>query len=197
MGTSLTNTTNDLHLSNAEPFDFISLSLSTARVKACAGIWALFASRILGSPPLSQTMALHLSVTLLLLNSKGQSYSGVSPGPLFNSFLSLHARFPGHPKGLRVSTKQCWTQSSKASLIAQLGENTTCSAGDPSSIPGSGRSPGEGIGYPLQCSGLENPMNCTAHGGAESQTRLSGFYFRFQALCPLCLPVFWLEPERK
>ena len=34
-----------------------------------------------------------------------------------------------------------------ASLVAQL-----CSAGDPGSIPGSGRSPGEGIGYPLQYS---------------------------------------------
>ena len=32
-------------------------------------------------------------------------------------------------------------------------------AGDPSSIPGSGRSPGEGNGNPLQCSCLENPMD--------------------------------------
>ena len=34
--------------------------------------------------------------------------------------------------------------------------------------PGLGRSPGEGSGYPLQYSGLENSMNCTAHGVAES-----------------------------
>ena len=32
------------------------------------------------------------------------------------------------------------------------GKESTCNAGDPSSIPGSGRSPGEGIGYPLQYS---------------------------------------------
>ena len=32
-----------------------------------------------------------------------------------------------------------------------------CNAGDPNSIPGSGRSPGEGIGYPLQYSCLESP----------------------------------------
>ena len=38
----------------------------------------------------------------------------------------------------------------QASLIAQLVKNPL--AGDPSSIPGSGRSPGEGIGYPLQYS---------------------------------------------
>ena len=35
-----------------------------------------------------------------------------------------------------------------------------CSVGDLGSIPGLGRSPGEGKGYPLQYSGLENPMNC-------------------------------------
>ena len=36
------------------------------------------------------------------------------------------------------------------------GKESTCNAGDPGSIPGSGRSPGEGNGYPLQCSCLEN-----------------------------------------
>ena len=35
---------------------------------------------------------------------------------------------------------------------SSLGKESACSAGDPSSIPGSGRSPGEGIGYPLQYS---------------------------------------------
>ena len=40
-----------------------------------------------------------------------------------------------------------------ASLVAQLVKNpSTCNAGDPSLIPGSGSSPGEGIGYPLQYS---------------------------------------------
>ena len=37
------------------------------------------------------------------------------------------------------------------------GKEPTCIAGDPSLIPGSERSPGEGIGYPLQYSYLENP----------------------------------------
>ena len=40
--------------------------------------------------------------------------------------------------------------------------------GDPGSIPGLGRSPGEGKGSPLQYSGLENPMNCKDHGVAKS-----------------------------
>ena len=39
-----------------------------------------------------------------------------------------------------------------ASLMAQMLKESTCNVGDPGSIPGSGRSTGEGIGYPLQCS---------------------------------------------
>ena len=52
--------------------------------------------------------------------------------------------------------------------------------GDLGSIPGLGRSPGEGKGYPLQYSGLENSMDCTVHGLAKSQTQLSDFHFHFQ-----------------
>ena len=44
-------------------------------------------------------------------------------------------------------------------------------------IPGSGRSSGNGIGYSLQYSGLENSMDCVVHGVANSQTRLSDFHF--------------------
>ena len=40
------------------------------------------------------------------------------------------------------------------------GKESTCNTGDVGSIPGLGRSPGEGTSYPLQYSGLENPMNC-------------------------------------
>ena len=45
--------------------------------------------------------------------------------------------------------------------------------GDLGSIHGLGRSPGEGKGYPLQYSGLENSTNCIVHGVSKSQTRLS------------------------
>ena len=54
-----------------------------------------------------------------------------------------------------------------------------CNAGDLGSIPGLGRSPGEGKGYPLQYSGLENSMDCIVHGVAKSQTRLSDFHIPF------------------
>ena len=43
-------------------------------------------------------------------------------------------------------------------------------------IPGLGRSPGDGKGYPLQYSGLENSMDCIGHGVTKSQTRLSDFF---------------------
>ena len=56
--------------------------------------------------------------------------------------------------------------------------------GDPGSIPGSGRSPGEGNGNPLQYYCLENRMDrgawqATVHGVAKSQTQLSNFTFTF------------------
>jgi len=62
--------------------------------------------------------------------------------------------------------------SEKALQIA--GKESACNAGDPGLFPGLGRSPGEGNGYPLQYSGMENSMDCIIHGvAAKSQTRLS------------------------
>ena len=56
------------------------------------------------------------------------------------------------------------------------GKESSCNVGDLGSIPGLGRSPGEGKGYPFQCSGLENSMDCIVHGVKKSQTRLSDFH---------------------
>ena len=55
------------------------------------------------------------------------------------------------------------------------GKESACNAGDPSANPGSGRSPGEGHGNPLQYSCLENPMDreawqTTVDGVSEGQT---------------------------
>ena len=50
---------------------------------------------------------------------------------------------------------------------------STCNVGDLGLVPGLGRSPGEGKGYPLQYSGLENSMDCIVHGVAKSRTQLS------------------------
>ena len=62
---------------------------------------------------------------------------------------------------------------------SSVGEESVCNAWGPSSIPGSGRSTGEGIGYPLQYSGLEDSMDCIVYGVAKSQTWLSDFHFHF------------------
>ena len=57
------------------------------------------------------------------------------------------------------------------------GKESTCNVGDLGLIPGLGRSPGEGKGYSLQYSGLENSTDCIVHGVAQSQTRPSDFHF--------------------
>ena len=49
--------------------------------------------------------------------------------------------------------------------------------GDLGLIPGLGRSPGEGKGYPLQYSGLEDSMDCIVHAVMKSRTQLSDFHF--------------------
>ena len=67
-----------------------------------------------------------------------------------------------------------------ASLVAQLVKESTCNVGDLSLVPELGRSPGEGKGYPLRYSGLENSMGCIVHGVANSPTLLSDFHFHFQ-----------------
>ena len=51
------------------------------------------------------------------------------------------------------------------------GKESACNVGDLGLIPGLGRSPGEGKGYPFQCSGLENSIDCIVHGVTKSQTR--------------------------
>ena len=54
-------------------------------------------------------------------------------------------------------------------LHSSVGKESACSAGDPALIPGSGRSPGEGNGNPLQYSCLENPMDRGAWQSMGSQ----------------------------
>ena len=58
------------------------------------------------------------------------------------------------------------------------GKEATCNAVDLGLILGLRRSIGEGKGYPLQYSGLENSMNCIVHGVTKSRTRLSSFHFQ-------------------
>jgi len=58
-------------------------------------------------------------------------------------------------------------------------EESACNVGEVGSIPGLGRSPGGGNGYPLQYSGLKNSIDCIVHEVTKSWTRLSNFHFHF------------------
>ena len=85
-------------------------------------------------------------------------------------------------------------------LGCSAGRESACNAGDLSSVPELGRSPGEGKVYPLQYSGLENCMDCIVHEVTKSQTQLSDFHFHFKAVCLLRTvfpePHLWLSnPE--
>ena len=60
---------------------------------------------------------------------------------------------------------------------SSVGKESACNAGDLGLICELGRSSGEGKGYPLQDSGLENSMACIAHAVTKSLTWLSDFHF--------------------
>ena len=82
-------------------------------------------------------------------------------------------------------------------------KESACSAGDLGSIPGSGRSPGEGNGSPLQYSCLENPMDrgawqAAVRGVSKSQTRLSTTLFRWddQVMNKITAPFYWHKYHR-
>ena len=84
-------------------------------------------------------------------------------------------RLWGHTE---LDTTEATLQQQHCIIGGSDGKESTCNAGDPSSIPGSGRSPGERIGYTLQYSCLENSMDreawqATVHGVAKSWTWLS------------------------
>ena len=59
------------------------------------------------------------------------------------------------------------------SPCGSAGKESAYNVEDLGSVPGLGRSPGEGKAYPLQYSGLENSMDCIVHGVSKSQTQLS------------------------
>ena len=112
--------------------------------------------------------------------------------PVLDAWFSKCQRNKNEHPGLQnVYFKCTWNHPNK--LIAHLhhqvwwpplwvfpdssaGKESACNAGNLSSIPGLGRSPGEGKGCPFQYSGLENPMDCIVHGVTKIWTRLSDFH---------------------
>ena len=95
---------------------------------------------------------------------------------------------PAYTRGPRFGANTCLDVAMKVFLeeinihIRRVGfpggsacKESTPNAGNLGSVPGSGRSPGEGKGNPLQYSGLENPMDCIVHGVAKSWIQLNDF----------------------
>ena len=72
-----------------------------------------------------------------------------------------------------------------------VGKKSACHVGGLGLIPGLGRFLGEGKGYPLQYSGLENSMDSRVHGVTKSWTRLSDFHFHrtVDAFAFSCYPI--------
>ena len=95
--------------------------------------------------------------------------------------------WPRDPPQVSCIGRQILCHWATWALIAQLvnhlgpnssaGKESACNVGDPGSIPGLGRSPGEEKGYPLQYSSLENSMDCIVQGFAKSWTWLNDFHF--------------------
>ena len=75
------------------------------------------------------------------------------------------------------SLKNC--QSVFQSVCGSADKESACNVGDLGSIPRLGRSPGEGNGYPLQYSGLENSMDCIVHRVTKGRTLLINCHFHF------------------
>ena len=97
--------------------------------------------------------------------------------------LIICIRTPGWPSALSMSNTTlkenfCGSKSQQCFPGSSDGKESTCNAGDPGLIPGSGKSPGERNGNPLQYSCLENFMDrgawlATVHEVAKSHTQLS------------------------
>ena len=122
-----------------------------------------------------------------------EASSGQEKGPGQRKVVTVESRVTPFVFGWRFSDQACSPGGSDR-------EESTCNAGDPGSIPRSGRSPGEGNGHPFQYSCLEKPMDtgawrATVHGITKSPTRLSDSHFRFSLFPtrhPECLILYLL-----
>ena len=81
------------------------------------------------------------------------------------------------PDGGREGMRGDRSDENRRLPCGSVGKESACNAGDLRSIPGLGRSPGEGNGYPFQYSCLENSMDCIVHRITKSWTRWSNFHF--------------------
>ena len=104
-------------------------------------------------------------LALLFLGFTRQAYWSGYPSPSPGDLPD-----PGvNPRSPALQVNALPSEPCKGFPDGSNGKAFACNAGDLGSIPGSGRSSREGKGYPLQYSGLENPMDYVILGGAKSQ----------------------------
>ena len=128
--------------------------------------------------PMSQVT--HLPMQLMQIRSLVQEDPLEKEMATQFSILAWEIPWTEEPGGLQsvhgVVKSGTWlNQQTQASLVVQTVKNLPLDAGDEGSIPGSGRSPGEGNGYPFQYSSLENSVDrrvwwATGHRAAELNT---------------------------
>ena len=118
------------------------------------------------------------------LLGKTSQHFGKGTNKQYFTFIHLQCRRPQFDSWVK---KICWRRGWLPTPVflgfpcGSAGKESTCKVGDLGSIPGLGRSPGDGNGYPLQYSSLENSMDCIVHGVTKSQTQLSDFHFRLHS----------------
>ena len=79
--------------------------------------------------------------------------------------------FHNFPQSVVIHTVKGFGIKCLGFACGSVGKESNCNARDLGSIPGLGRSPGEGKGYSLQYPSLEKSMDCTVHGVTKSWTR--------------------------
>ena len=90
--------------------------------------------------------------------------------------MSVEASFLSNTSKFEHFLIMCLSNHSMGFPCGSTGKESAYNVGDLGSIPGLGRSPGEGKGYPLQYSGLQNSMDYIVYGVAKSRTQMSGFH---------------------
>ena len=140
-----------------------------------------------------------VSFTITSFKPKTQTLATISTSFIYSTNIiesNIYQAFPGssagnlqgrRPRFVSWVWKICWRRDRLPTSVflgfpgGSQGKEFTCNAGDLGSIPGLGRFPGEGNGYPLQYSGLENSMD-SPQGGKELDTTepLSLFIFIYQ-----------------
>ena len=138
------------------------------------------------SHQVAKVLEFSASASVLLMNSQDFPLSSMCPQPFADTACELHLCIRNMWTGTVLVgqwLRLCASTAGGAGLIPAWGtkiphiqisfpgdsdsQEPACSAGDPGSIPGWGRSPGEGNGHPLQYSCLENPMD-REPGGLQS-----------------------------